>query len=95
MARSNGKHYVYAQVSASEVALLKTIAQRDGLSLSNFLRRCINGYLLELGDEDLPMLEERTRPGRAGRPKTTTTIRRAEEPEAVSEVSSPPQRNPR
>lgn len=64
MAQSHGKHYVYAAVSAAEVELLKAIAQKDGLSLSNFVRRCINGYLLELGDDSLPMLDEIPHVGR-------------------------------
>jgi hypothetical protein len=66
---STMKHFAYAQVSDAEYAVLKAIAQRDGLSISNFVRRCVNSYLLELGD-DVPLLEEQA-PGGV-RPRRST-----------------------
>ncbi len=62
------RHYAYAVVSPAEYAVLTAQAKKDGLSIADFTRRCINSYLLELGD-DVPLLEEqadhrgnRTRP---------------------------------
>lgn len=73
-----GKHYAYAPVTDAEYAVLKAIAKKDGLSISNFVRRCINSYLLELGD-DVPLLAECEPHGRTqrtpvrgpGRPRKT------------------------
>ena len=94
MAQSHGKHYVYAQVSALEVALLKTIARREGISLMNFVRRCINGALLELGDEHLPMLRECPPPGWKRKPTDDDDQARRGTRDSA-QVSSPPHRNPR
>jgi Mobilization protein NikA len=51
------RHYVYAVCTHAEHVLLERLAKKEGLSISNFVRRCVNGYLLELGD-DVTLLEE-------------------------------------
>ena len=52
------RHYAYARVTDAEYHVLRAVAQKEGLSISNFVRRCVNSYLLELGD-DVALLEER------------------------------------
>lgn len=52
-----GRHYAYAEVTEAEYAVMKALAKKEGLSIANFVRRCVNGYLLELGD-DVPLLGE-------------------------------------
>lgn len=58
MSTKPGRHYAYADVTVEEHAMLVRLAKAEGLSISNFVRRCVNAYLLE-GDEDAPLLEER------------------------------------
>lgn len=62
------RHYAYAVLTDAEHAVIKTLATKDGLSMSDFVRRCVNSYLLELGD-DIPLLVEKEQaPRRATRP---------------------------
>lgn len=56
----NGKHYAYASCTPTEYAALKERADRDGLTISNYVRQCINSTWLEEGD-DAPLLEHQTR----------------------------------
>jgi hypothetical protein len=51
------RHYAYAQLSDVEYEVLKAAARKENLSISDFVRRCVNSYLLEL-DEDTPLLQE-------------------------------------
>lgn len=51
---------LYAEVTAEELGALRPIIDREGLTVSDFVRRCINGYLLDEGD-NMPLLEERER----------------------------------
>lgn len=63
------KHYAYAPLSEAEYAIVTQEARRDGLSIADFVRRCINSYLLELGD-DVPLLAEQAeRRGNRIRPR--------------------------
>jgi hypothetical protein len=57
----------YAECTPAEYALVQQLAAREGVTISNFVRRCINSVLLEAGD-DLPLLAEREQRPR-GRPK--------------------------
>ena len=51
------RHYAYAYCDEREYEIVKRFAQREGLSISDFVRRCINAWLLEEGD-DIPLLVE-------------------------------------
>lgn len=55
----NGRHLVYADLSAEEYRAVKRIADRDGLSIADFTRRSINSALLEEGDQTLLIRERR------------------------------------
>jgi hypothetical protein len=58
------RHLVFAQCTKAEHLFLEALAKKEGLSISNFVRRCVNSYLLELGD-DAMLLEEFHPPERA------------------------------
>jgi len=51
------RHYAYAFCSEREYAVIKRFATKEGLSISDFVRRCVNGYLVEQGD-DVELLTE-------------------------------------
>jgi hypothetical protein len=55
--------HVYAQVSETERDRVREQAALEGLTVSNFVRRCINAYLVDIDDGGL-LLEECTQ----GRP---------------------------
>jgi hypothetical protein len=59
MPKGTGRHFAYAMLSTAEYAVVKGQAARAGLSVSDYVRRCINSMLLEEGDDDIPLLEER------------------------------------
>ena len=63
-ARSRGRAVLWVECSVDEGAAVRQRARAAGLTISNYLRRCINAVLLEEGD-DSPLLEERS-PGRPG-----------------------------
>lgn len=77
------RHYAYALMKDdAEFAVLRTAAKAEGLCISNYVRRAINCYLLEVHGEHATLLEETEaqRPGRpAGRarPGTGQEARRA------------------
>ena len=50
---------VYAQLSEVERDRVREVAKLEGLSLSDFVRRCINGYLVEIDDDGLLLAEKR------------------------------------
>ena len=52
------RHYAYALCSDAEYAVVLEQAKKAGLSMSDFVRRCINSVLLEEGD-DVPLLAEK------------------------------------
>lgn len=52
------RRQLFAEVSDEEYAIVRQMADQEGTTVSNFLRRCINGALLEQGD-DMPLLRER------------------------------------
>ena len=52
---------VYAQVSEAERDHIRDQAQLEGLSMSDFVRRCINGYLVEVGIDGPLLAEKRSR----------------------------------
>jgi len=54
------RYLLQTQVSPSERDLVQAQASRDGLSISDFIRRCINSYLLDV-DDDGPLIEEKDR----------------------------------
>ncbi len=61
------RHYAYAELTDQEFAIARSAAQSAGLTMSDFVRRCINSYLLEGGD-DVPLLAEKERaPRQSGR----------------------------
>lgn len=51
------RRVAYVECTQAEYACVKCFADREGLTISDFLRRCINSYLLEEGD-DVPLLAE-------------------------------------
>lgn len=51
--------YIYASVTDAEYLAVSARAKFEGLSMSNYLRRCINAVALEEGDEAI-LVEERT-----------------------------------
>jgi len=55
--RDKRRHYAYASCSDEEFAIVKRFARREGLSISDFVRRCINQWLLEEGDDVLLLTE--------------------------------------
>ncbi len=56
------KHFVvYANVSEAERDHIREQAELEGLSLSDFVRRCINGYLVEVGIDGPLLAEKRSR----------------------------------
>lgn len=52
------RSYAYAACTKEEYAIVKRFAEQDRLSVSDFVRRCINSYLLEVSGDDVPMLKE-------------------------------------
>lgn len=56
------RRMAFSELSAREYALVRRLAKRDGITIANFIRRCINGALLEEGLDD-ELLDERTRGG--------------------------------
>jgi len=61
------RHYAYAPCTDAEYAQVKARAQREGPSVANYVRRCINSVWLEEGD-DAPLLAELS----VGRRRPTT-----------------------
>lgn len=57
------RHYAYTVLTDAESELVKGLAARDGISVSDFVRRCINNTLAEEGD-DVPLLKDRAPQGR-------------------------------
>lgn len=47
---------LWVSCSPDEHDLIMALAHRDGISVPNYIRRCINGALLEEGEEDLACL---------------------------------------
>jgi hypothetical protein len=64
-----GRHYAYADLTEAEYAYLKACATREGLTVSNYVRRCVNSLWLEEGRDDAPLLEECTSGIKRGRPR--------------------------
>jgi hypothetical protein len=56
--RGPREHYIYALVSEEEHALIRQRAAAAGLSLSNYVRRALNGMVLD-EDPHAILLEER------------------------------------
>lgn len=50
-------HYVYARCTATEYELIEKLAAKEHLTVSDFVRRCVNGYLLDQGDDVLLLRE--------------------------------------
>lgn len=65
------RHFAYAELTDAEFVVVRAAAQREGLKISDFVRRCVNGYFLDQGD-DGPLLDERgTREPRPTLPRST------------------------
>lgn len=62
MGRFDTRHHAYALCTAEEYDMVKAQAAREQLSLSDYVRRCINGAILEQGDDTVPLLRERRTP---------------------------------
>lgn len=54
------RHYAFALCTDEEYEVIQRIAKRECLSISDFVRRCVNGYLLEEGDEVSLLAERRS-----------------------------------
>jgi hypothetical protein len=63
------RHHAYAEVTPEEFALVRQLAHREEVTVSNFVRRCINSVILEAGDDAIPLLRETTQPAKRGRPR--------------------------
>lgn len=50
------RHYAYALLSDAEYAEIKRLADRDGHSIADFVRSCINDRIAEESDTT-PLLE--------------------------------------
>jgi hypothetical protein len=57
---SQRRRYIYACASHAEWDVVKTFADREGLTMSDFVRRCVNAYLTE-ADDDVLLLAEYNR----------------------------------
>lgn len=57
--RTQPRHFAYADLTEEEHAVVKRFAQREGLSVADFVRRCVNAYLLEVSDDDVPLIAEK------------------------------------
>ncbi len=62
------RHHIYARVSNKEYETVSRLANRDSLSIANFMRRCVNAVLLEEGLEEELLIEH----DHAGWPKGIT-----------------------
>ncbi len=62
--RRPGDVVLYVAVSLAERETLQRLASRDGMSISQLLRDCLNDRLAEEGEE-MPLLQQRM----AGHPK--------------------------
>jgi len=51
------ERYIFAGCSAADHAMLRRVATREGLTMSDFVRRCVNQWLMDEGD-DVPLLRE-------------------------------------
>lgn len=54
----HGKRHVCTKVSEREFHVITRAAAAADLTVADFVRRCVNGYFLEQGD-DAPLLEEK------------------------------------
>ena len=52
------RRQLFAEVSDAEYALVRDLARREGVTLANYIRRCVNSVILEGGD-DVPLLAEK------------------------------------
>lgn len=52
------RRQLFAEVSDAEYALVRDLARREGVTLANYIRRCVNSVILEAGDE-VPLLKEK------------------------------------
>ena len=52
------RRQLFAEVSDAEYALVRDLARREGVTLANYIRRCVNSVILEGGD-DVPLLTEK------------------------------------
>ena len=52
------RRQLFAEVSDAEYALVRDLARREGVTLANYIRRCVNSVILEAGD-DVPLLAEK------------------------------------
>lgn len=66
------QHYAYAKLTDEEWAVVRKRARREGLTMSNYVRRCINAVALEEGDESM-LLEERCSGRRSTVPLANST----------------------
>ena len=67
-----GRHYAYAELTDAEWAVVCKRARREGLTMSNYVRRCINAVALQEGDESM-LLEERCSGRRSTAPLANST----------------------
>lgn len=53
MARHKGAAYVYAEVAAADHERIRQLAQRDGMSMSTWVRAAIEDALEAIGEKPL------------------------------------------
>ena len=53
------RRQLFAEVSDAEYALVRDLARREGVTLANYIRRCVNSVILETGDDSIPLLSEK------------------------------------
>jgi hypothetical protein len=56
--------HVYAQVTELERDRVREMAALEGLTMSDFVRRCVNTYLIEIDDQGILLVEQQDRRGR-------------------------------
>jgi hypothetical protein len=61
------RHYAYAPLSEAEYAVIKELARRDGQTIADFVRSCLNDRLADEG-ADVVLVELKEHSGR--RPRT-------------------------
>lgn len=68
-----GRHYLYTEVNEREYATLRRLAARDGISVANVIRRCVNAALHEEGLDD-ELFSERVSSGHGSRSRSDPVL---------------------
>lgn len=57
-----GRHFAYADLSDAEFAVVRAAADAEHLTIADFVRRCVNNYLVELSEDGLLLAEHGKKP---------------------------------